>query len=196
MRTGPDSAKTQFVTRLTGGSFGFINTSTGIGGTIGRLNYYAFYQHKSGNGWRPNSQFNVNTAYLAAIWQATTRISVTTQYTHMDYLEHQPGGLNDAMFALDPKLSTKARNWFLVNWNLGAVLIDYSITNDLKFNSRFFGLLAERSAIGAINTVNDPGGPRNYRTDKYSNWGNESRLICTYKHKRPPFCPPGRRSLL
>src|SRR5580704_10851530 len=73
MRTGPDSAKAQIVTRLTRGSFGFINTSTGIGGTIGRLNYYAFYQHKSGNGWRPNSQFNVNTGYLAATWQATNK---------------------------------------------------------------------------------------------------------------------------
>jgi Fe(3+) dicitrate transport protein len=41
-------------------------------------------------------------------------------------------------------------------------------------------LLAERSALGAINTVNDPGGPRNYRTDAYKNWGNESRLIYSY----------------
>jgi Fe(3+) dicitrate transport protein len=188
MNSGPDSSKAQITERLTGGSWGFVNTSTSIGGTVGKLNYYAFYQHKSGDGWRPDSRFNVNTGYLSATWKATSKFSITAQYTHMDYLEHQPGGLNDQMFETDPRMSTKARNWFLVNWNLGAVLMDYSITGNLKFNSRFFGLLAQRSAIGAINTVTDPGGPRNYRTDNYTNWGNESRLIYTYNTKKDnPF---------
>jgi Fe(3+) dicitrate transport protein len=183
MNSGVDSQKMQIISRLTGGSWGFLNTSTSIGGTTGKLNYYVFYQHKSGNGWRPNSQFNVNTGYISTVLKATGRLTVTAQYTHMDYLEHQPGGLNDQMFAEDPKLSTKARNWFRVNWNLAAVLIDYSITDNLTFNSRFFGLSASRSAVGDINTVTDPGGPRNYTTDSYTNFGNESRLIYTYNKK-------------
>jgi Fe(3+) dicitrate transport protein len=188
MKNGVDSQKVQVVERLSGGSWGFLNTSTSVGGTVGRLNYYAFYQHKSGNGWRPNSRFNVNMGYAAAAWQATDKLTITAQYTHMDYLEHQPGGLNDAMFAADPRLSTKARNWFKVEWNLAALLLDYSISDQLKFNSRLFGLSAERSALGAINTVNDPGGPRNYRTDNYSNWGDESRLIYSYHlSKGEPF---------
>lgn len=184
MKSGVDTAKMQVNSQLSGGSRGFFNTSTSVGGTTGKLNYYVFYQHKSGNGWRPNSRFNVNMGYAAAAWKAAERLTITAQYTHMDYLEHQPGGLNDAMFAADPKLSTKTRNWFRVNWNLGALLIDYSIADNLTFNSRFFGLLADRSALGAINTVNDQGGPRNYRTDSYNNWGNESRLIYSYHLKK------------
>jgi Fe(3+) dicitrate transport protein len=183
MNSGIDTVKSQIIARLTGGSWRFLNTATSLGGRINKVNYYVFYQHKSGNGWRANSQFNVNTGYAAAAWKATNKISVTAQYTHMDYLEHQPGGLNDQMFATDPGLSTKARNWFKVKWNLGAILIDYAITNNLKFNSRFFGLLAQRSALGAINTVTDPGGPRNYRTDNYRNFGNETRLVYTYNKK-------------
>jgi Fe(3+) dicitrate transport protein len=183
MNSGVDSTKAQIISRLSGGSWNFFNTSTSVGGTVGNVNYYAFYQHKSGSGWRPNGQFNVNTGYMSVTCKVTPRLFVTGQYTHMDYLEHQSGGLNDQMFETDPQQSTKARNWFSVNWNLGAVLIDYAISNNLKFNSRFFGLLAERSALGAINTVNDPGGPRNYRTDSYNNWGNESRLIYTYNVK-------------
>ncbi|HTJ12286.1 MAG TPA: TonB-dependent receptor [Dinghuibacter sp.] len=182
MNRGADSSTAQLVTRLTGGSWGFLNTSTSLGGTVGSLNYYAFYQHKSGDGWRDNSHFNVNMGYGALTWKPARNLSITGQYTHLDYLEHQPGGLNDAMFATDPRMSTKARNWFRVNWNLGAVLLDYDISQRLQLDSRFFGLLAERSALGAINTVNDPGGPRNYRTDNYANWGNESRLVYTY-HK-------------
>lgn len=184
MNSGVDSQKMQVISRLTTGSWGFLNTSTSVGGTTGNLNYYVFYQHKSGNGWRPNSQFNVNTVYTSEVLKATRRLTVTAQYTHMDYLEHQPGGLNDAMFAEDPRLSTKARNWFRVNWNLAAILIDYSISDNLTFNSRFFGLSASRSAVGDINTVTDPGGPRNYTTDSYTNFGNESRLMYTYNDKK------------
>jgi Fe(3+) dicitrate transport protein len=190
MNNGVDSEKAQIVSRLTGGSWNFFNTSTSIGGTDNKLNYYAFVQHKSGDGWRPNSQFNANTVYVSGTIKTTNKLSITVQYTHMDYLEHQPGGLSDAMFAQNPDSSTKARNWFKVNWNLGAVLIDYAISNNLKFNSRFFGLLASRSALGVINTVLDPGlgWPRNYRTDNYTNWGNESRLIYTYNTKKKnPF---------
>jgi outer membrane receptor for Fe3+-dicitrate len=47
---------------------------------------------------------------------------MTVQYTYMDYLAHQPGGLTDAAFAADPHQSIRARNWFKVNWNLGARL--------------------------------------------------------------------------
>lgn len=180
MNRGPDSTKAQWITRLSGGSWNFFNVSTSVGGTVKNLNYYVFLQHKSGNGWRPNGQFNVNMGYGALTWKPIKNLSVSAQYTHMDYLEHQPGGLNDAMFAADPRQSTKARNWFRVNWNLGAVLVDYHIAPHLDLDSRFFGLLAERSALGAINTVIDPGGPRNYRTDSYTNWGNESRLVFSY----------------
>jgi Fe(3+) dicitrate transport protein len=189
MNSGVDSEKSQVISRLTGGSWNFLNSSTSVGGRINKVNYYAFYQHKQGDGWRANSQFNVNTAYISTVIKASSKMSVTVQYTHMDYLEHQPGGLSDAMFAQDPRQSTKLRNWFKVNWNLGAVLFDYNITSNLKFNSRFFGLWADRSALGYINTVADaPNYPRQYRTDEYTNWGNESRLIYTYHAKKTnPF---------
>jgi Fe(3+) dicitrate transport protein len=180
LNSGSDTTKRQITERLSTGSWGFFNTTTSIGGTVKNLQYYAFYQHKSGDGWRPNSHFNVNTGYTSETWRASDKLSLTVQYTHMDYIERQPGGLTDALFADDPRQSTKSRNWFKVNWNLGAVILDYAINSRLQFNSRLFGLSADRSALGIINTVTDPGGPRQYRTDKYNNWGNESRLIYTY----------------
>jgi outer membrane receptor for Fe3+-dicitrate len=70
-------------------------------------------------------------------YKPSDKFSVTFQYTYMDYLAHQPGGLTDAAFAADPRQSVRARNWFKVKWNLGAVLLDYQITDKLKFNSRF-----------------------------------------------------------
>jgi len=183
MLHGSDTEKISLTTRLTGGSFKFFNTSSTIGGTVGKLNYAAFYQHKSGDGWRPNSEFNANTGYVAATYSFKKNIALTLQYTHMDYLQHQPGGLTDADFATDPHQSIRARNWFKVNWNLGALIFDYQITNKLRFNNRLFGLAAERDALGIltfINRADDGTADRNLYIDHYRNWGNESRLLYQY----------------
>jgi Fe(3+) dicitrate transport protein len=190
MNDGVDTEKAQITSRLTGGSWGFVNTSTSVGGTVSKLKYYAFYQHKQGDGWRPYSGFNDNTVYLSATYKVSNKLSVTAQYTGMAYLEQQPGGLSDAMFDTLARQSTKTRNWFKVNWNLMAVMADYNITKNLKFNTRFFGLVADRSALGIINTTIDfpTDQPRQYRTDTYNNWGNESRFIYTYNtNKANPF---------
>ncbi|HEY0244497.1 MAG TPA: TonB-dependent receptor [Mucilaginibacter sp.] len=183
LKEGPTDKPFEFTSRETAGSWGFLNTSNSIGGTVGKVQYYAFFQHKQGDGWRPNSQFNVNTGYTGITYKATDKFSVTFQYTHMDYLAHQAGGLTDAEFAADPRQSIRARNWFKVDWNLGAVLLDYQINDHLKFNSRFFGLIADRGAVGNLDYINhaDPGGDRNLYEDKYTNYGNESRLLYTYK---------------
>ncbi|RFM25872.1 TonB-dependent receptor [Deminuibacter soli] len=182
MNHGSDSEKIAINTRLTGGSYGFFNTATSVGGTVNKLNYYAFFQHKSGDGYRPNSAFNANTGYAAATYSFNNRLSVTAQYTHLDYLEHQPGGLTDADFAKNPRQSVRARNWFKVNWNLGAVSLDYHLNPQLTFNTRFFGLLANRQALGLLTFINriDDGSDRNLYIDHYRNWGNESRLLYQY----------------
>jgi Fe(3+) dicitrate transport protein len=183
MNGAPDTQKFAVSTRLTAGSWGFLNSSTSIGGHVKRLNYYGFYQHKSGDGWRPNSEFNSNTAYASLLYNFTDRLSLTLQYTHSDYLEHQPGGLTDADFEKDPHQSLRERNWFKVNWNLGAASLDYRISKKLAFNSRFFGLLADRQALGILTYINraDDGSDRNLYIDQYKNWGNETRLLYQYK---------------
>jgi Fe(3+) dicitrate transport protein len=183
LKEGATDKPLEITARETAGSWGFFNSSTSVGGTSGKIQYYAFFQHKSGDGWRPNSEFNVNTAYTSVTYNATKKFSITLQYTYMDYLAHQPGGLTDAEFNADPHQSVRERNWFKVNWGLGAVLLDYQISDHLKFNSRFFGLIADRDALGDLDFINraDPGGDRDLFKDKYTNFGNESRLLYSYK---------------
>jgi Fe(3+) dicitrate transport protein len=183
LKEGPSDKPIEVISRETAGSWGFFNTTNSIGGTVGKVQYYTFFQHKQGDGWRPNSDFNVNTAYAGITYKATNKLSLTFQYTYMDYLAHQPGGLTDAEFDADPHQSVRARNWFKVNWNLGAAILDYQITDNLKFNSRFFGLSAGRDALGNLDYINhiDNGSDRDLYKDTYKNYGNESRLLYTYK---------------
>lgn len=188
LKEGPADKPVEVTSRETAGSWNFFNTTNSVGGTINKVQYYTFFQHKQGDGWRPNSEFNVNTAYAGLTYKASDKFSFTVQYTYMDYLAHQPGGLTDDKFAEDPHQSVRARNWFKVNWNLGAVILDYKINDNLKFNSRFFGLAANRYALGNLTFINhlDAGGDRDLYKDKYTNYGNESRLLYSYKINNNP----------
>lgn len=182
LKKGPTDKKVEVVSRQSVGSWGFFNTFNSVGGTVKKVNYYGFLQHKQGDGWRPNSGFNNNVAYASATYTVNQRLSIGVQYTYMHYLAQQAGGLNEDAYKQDPSQSTRKRNWFKVDWNLAAVILDYKINERVKINSRFFGLAASRAALGVLKTSTDtdPGGNRDLWTDKYRNFGNETRLLWQY----------------
>lgn len=175
----------ELTSRQTVGSWGYFGSFNSLGGTVdkGKLNYYAFYQHKQGNGWRPNSGFDVNTAYGSVQYRLTHRLTVGTEYTFMQYEAQQPGGLTDTQFAQDARQSIRARNWFRVNWNLFAATADYQLGDRTKLNTRFFGLVASRLSLGNLERINvaDLGGNRNLIDGTFRNIGNETRLLHRYQ---------------
>jgi len=185
MNDGPKDKKIELVSRQTFGSWNYFGSFNAIGGTVAKnkLNYYAFYQRKQGNGWRPNGGFESNTAYISLTYAATPRLKVNVDYTFMDYLAQQPGGLTDAEFNKDPQQSIRSRNWFKVIWNLMAVTADYRFTENTKLNTRTFGLVASRQSVGILSRINviDQGGPRDLIDGRFQNIGNETRLIHHYK---------------
>ncbi len=182
MKKGPEDKPIELTTRQSAGSFGLFNSFNSLGGTVGKLNYYGFYQHKQAEGWRPNESFNLNMAYGSLIYTPIDKLSLTFQYTYMHYLAQQPGGLTDAFFEENPRQSVRDRNWFRVDWNLMAFLIDYQLTDKLKLNMRNFGLVGGRDALGNLGRIDrvDDQEPRNLFVDDFQNFGNETRLIYAY----------------
>lgn len=182
LKEGPEDKAFEFISENTVGSFGLFNSFNSIGGTKGKVNYYAFYQRKQGDGWRPNAEFEQNTAYVDLHYQFSERFRIGLEVTHMNYLAQQPGGLVDFEFDRDPRQSKRARNWFKVNWNLAALHIDYDLSNNTKLNFRNFLLDAQREALGELGPINrpDPLRERDLILGKYQNLGSEGRLIHTY----------------
>lgn len=185
MKKGPENKTFEITSRQTAGSFGFFNTFNSVGGTSKnkKLNYYAFYQYKRGDGWRPNSEFDQHGAYLHLDYVLTPKLKVTGEYTYMYYLAHLPGGLTDADFAADPGQSVRERNWFRVNWNLASITFDYQLNPSTKLNWRSYTLHAGRKALGILSYIDrpDPGGARDLLADKYQNYGSELRMLHQYK---------------
>lgn len=175
----------EFISRQTYGSWNFINSFNSIGGTSEnrRFSYYGFVQRKQGNGWRQNGRFGLTNVYGQASWQLGIRSSINMEFTHMDYLARQAGGLTDAMFAADPRQSVRSRNWFKVNWNLGSVSFTHKFNATAQINLRTFVLHAGRSAVGNLDRINvyDFPGNRTLIDGLFRNAGAELRFFKRYR---------------
>lgn len=174
--------------RNSAGSWGFFNTFTSVGGTLnkGKINYYSFFQYKRGDGFRENSGFDAYNGYAAIEYKVTNRFKIEADYTKMNYLAQQPGGLTDKNFEDDIRASFRERNWFNVDWNMASLSLTYEFTERTKINMRNFGLTASRDAIGNLERINvvDFGGNRTLIKGDFQNIGNETRLLHEYNLKK------------
>lgn len=182
-KEGPADKKLAFLFNQTFGSFGLYNAFQSVGGTVGKFNYYSFYQYKRSQGWRPNSQQDQHNFFASLKYSFTPFVDVKLEHTYMTYQAQQPGGLTDLEFYQDPTQSKRARNWFDVGWNLTAMEWNYRVSSRLKFNNRTFHLSANRYAVGNLGRIDRPDVEdenRNLLKDDYNNWGNEFRVIYHY----------------
>lgn len=177
-------------TSQTMGSYGLFNSFNAVGGKIKKFSYYAYTHYRSAQGWRENSQYHTQTNSLSLSYDFSAKWKLVGEYTHMNNLSQQAGGLSDADFATDPSQSTRARNWFSSPWNTGSMHLDFTPNNATRFTLKTFGIVAQRSTVGfnkAINindTINpniNAYNPRQVDTDHYNNFGLELRGLHEYK---------------
>lgn len=180
----------QYEAQQTAGSFGLFNSYNAIGGQNDKAHYYAFWDHRKGNGFRANSGFTVNTGFANYTWKLSSKLKLGMEITHFDYVSKQPGGLTDAQFSKDAFSSFRNRNWFEVQWNMAALNLDYTINDHSRLNVKTFGMLGDRNSIGFMlapnvaDTINASTLQYNNRRvdkDQYRNFGAEMRYINTYK---------------
>ena len=189
MRKPVQDKKIELVARQTVGSFGFYNAFTSVSGTVGKLSYYTFFQYKKADGWRANSNFKNYTFYTDLDYKLSEKTSIGLDFTHMNYLSQQPGGLSDAMFKENPRQTNRERNWFQVDWNLFALHFDHKLNATSEFNLRIFGLAAHRYSLGfrpnRVATIDD-GSTRDLIKGKFDNWGAEARYLKRYTLLKMP----------
>lgn len=178
------SGSTMNTYNFIGKDHGYFNTFNEVGGQSGKLNYYGFFNYRKGDCNCPNSDFEANTNYLHLGYKFNPRLTLKLDYTNMQYLARQPGGLTDAMYDQNPYQSIRTRNYFGVSWNLIAASLDFKINESTALNSRTFTLIGSRKALGIrsipsrVDYLSDP---RDLLVDQYRNVGNETRLLTRYK---------------
>ena len=180
----PNSAKPfELITRNTIGSFGLFTNFTSISGTKNKWSYYTYFNYKKGDGFRPNSEFESKNFFAHIGYEFNENTSLTGEFTYLNYLAQQAGGLTDAMFNEDPFQSNRARNWFEVDWLLYNLKLSHKFSDKTNFTFNLFGLNATRNALGfRTNRVDqvDPGTERDLIKGDFNNYGFETRLLSEY----------------
>lgn len=179
----------EITTRQTVGNYGYFGSFNRVSGTKGRFSYQAYYQLKTGNGYRENSAFTQHQAFGQLSYAITEKSQIRLEYTHMNYLIQQAGGLSDLNFEANDRQSLRDRNWFKVDWNILAMHYDHQITTNTTLNVRAFGMLSSRQTLGFLGKITqaDPGGNREMIAGDFKNAGTEFRVLRKYKSKNKPL---------
>jgi Fe(3+) dicitrate transport protein len=177
-----------FITEQTAGSFGMISSFNAVGGKVGKVEYFAYWQHRKSDGWRERSAFATDNAHVRIKTQLSPRARLAIEYTRYTHLAQTPGGLTDVLFERDPETVLRDRNWFGVTWNLIAAIYEHDLSTHTKLQIRPFALSAERNALGFIGRISriDPGGQRDLIKGEFDNWGVESRIVHNWEFRGLP----------
>jgi Fe(3+) dicitrate transport protein len=171
------------------GSFGLFNSYNAIGGKYKKLRYYAYFHHRNADGWRENSHFETKTGAINLTYDISKKWQLSLEYTRMNYVSQQAGGLSDSLFLSDAKQSKRSRNWFNAPWNVASIKLNYSPSENTQVNLSVFVLMAERNSVGftkalttedTINTTIGSYNPRQVDRDFYANLGAELRFLHQY----------------
>ena len=184
MKKPVKNKKLEFLTRNTIGSNNLYTNFTSASGTIKNLSYYSFINYKNGDGFRPNSNFESLNFFNFLKYNINNKLWVSTEFTYLNYLAQQAGGLSDQMFAEDYLQSNRSRNWFQVNWLLYNMYLNYTPTQTKTISLNLFGLNAQRNALGfRTNRVSqvDSGNERDLIKGDFNNYGIEIKLLSKYK---------------
>jgi Fe(3+) dicitrate transport protein len=171
------------------GSYGMINTYNAVGGVYKRWAYYGFLHYRTAEGWRENSSYKTRTAYFTATYTFSTRWNLRLDYTNMNNMNQQAGGLTDEQFESNPKMSNRSRNWMSTPWNLASATLNYQSNKNVSASIKFFSTLGDRNSVGFVkpltteDTLNGSLGtfnPRQVDRDAYLNLGAELRVLYSY----------------
>ncbi|MDO6803135.1 TonB-dependent receptor [Wenyingzhuangia sp. 1_MG-2023] len=188
----------EVITRNTVASFGTLANFTSVSGTYNKLSYYAYYNGKQGDGFRPNSDYDSTNFFAHLGYQFTANTKASLEVTSFKYLAHQPGGLSDVQFLEDPTQSYLNRNWFGVDWKLYNLKLEQKLTDVSKLTVSVFALDASRKALGfrgnpsnigsivfnPVGDEQDANGNYVFNRDlivgNFKNYGIETRFLSSY----------------
>lgn len=175
----------EFTTRESFGSNALFTSFNSLSGTTGNIGYYGYFNYKKGDGFRPNSSFDSQNAYIYTDYKLGKNTTLNADYTYLYYLAQQPGGLTDAQFYRDPTVSNRTRNWFEVDWKLASLKLEHRFSDKTRLSVLSYGLNASRKSVGfrtnRVSQEDDMEAPRDLILGDFNNWGTEIRFLNRYE---------------
>ncbi|MEO8403341.1 MAG: TonB-dependent receptor [Chitinophagaceae bacterium] len=189
MKSGDSTRPVAIENEQTAGAYNFFNSFNSIGGTKGKLDYYAFYDYRHGDGWRDNANFNYHSWYAHAGYQLTRKLNIAAEFSHMDYVQQIAGGLTDAQFHARASQSVRSRNYFQPVINIPALIMQYNVSPSTHIEVKANALKGQRNSVQFINPANildtfntalGSFNPRQVDRDYYNGFTTEARILHLY----------------
>ena len=192
----PDTARAfVFESINTAGSFGLLSTYNAISGTIKKFSYAVYYYKRHANGYRDNSQSDADAEFIQLGYRFNEAVSLKAELGRSKYLYHIPGPLNDSMFAANPQMSTRSRNYFSPDIYIPSLTLNWKISAQTKLNITASGVFGSRNSVmlDAFANVKDLIDPssgqyknRQVDIDHFNSRTIEFRLLHAYRIGRLP----------
>jgi Fe(3+) dicitrate transport protein len=186
----PDTTKVfSFETINTVGSFGLFSSYNAIGGKVGKLTYSAYYQKRHSNGYRKNAVSDAESQFVSLSYQINKSLRVKAELGRSSYVYQIPGPLTDAMFAADPRQSTRSRNYFNPDIYIPSIVIDWRISPSTHLKLTNSGVYGARNSVmldafanvpDTINPLTNSYKARQVDIDNFKSYTSELRLVHQY----------------
>ncbi|MCB9230679.1 MAG: TonB-dependent receptor [Bacteroidia bacterium] len=186
----PDtSRKFNFENVSSAGSFGLLSSFNAIGGRVGKLTYYAYYQRRVSRGYRDNSRSDAQAQFASLKYGFSRNLSLTAELGRSEYLYQLPGPLNDSMFYANPRQSTRSRNYYSPDMYLPSLTFDWKLSPSTSLNLVTSAVIGTRSSVqfigladlpDTINATTQAYNPRQVDIDKFNSYTTELKFKQDY----------------
>ena len=177
------SRKISFESINSAGSYGLFSSYNAIGGTIGKLRYYAYYQKRVSDGYRKNATSDAEAQFMSLEYLFNSTLRLKAELGRSTYLYHLPGPLTDALFNADPRQSTRSRNYFSPDIFIPSLALDWKINESTNLNWTTSAVLGNRSSVQLIALANIPedlNKNRQVDIDNFNSYTSELKLKKMY----------------
>lgn len=136
------------------GSFGLMSSYNAIGGKVGKLTYYAYYQKRVSDGYRDYAQSKAQSQYLRLNYAFSPRLNLRAELGRSQYVYRIPGPLTDSMFKQNPRQATRQRNYYEPDIYVPSLTFDWIISKNSKIQWVTSAVLGQRNSVQFVGLAN------------------------------------------
>lgn len=186
----PDTTKMITVENINSiGSFGMLSTYNAIGGKVGKMEYYAFYNKRVSDGYRNNSASDFDAQGVLLRFLLSPNFTLRAEFMRSNYVYQLPGPLTDAMFNANPRQSTRARSYYNPEIYVPSLTAEWKIGAQTRLNWTVSSILGDRRSVMFDRAANIPDtinrntlqyNGRQVDNDNFNSYTTELRLLQGY----------------
>lgn len=171
------------------GSYKLLSSYNAIGGSIGKLRYYAYFQRKSRDGYRSVEHTDAEAEGISLTYTPSDKFNIKLDWARSAYTYRIPGMLNDSMFHADPRQSTRSRNYFNPDIQVPSINLNWQLATQTQLQLISSAVLGRRNSVqfdkpvniqDSINSNTHAYNNRQVDIDRFNSYTTELRVLQHY----------------